>query len=60
MMLNRMNPACEGEDQERDKRDGQNDEQVGQSPFQGMHPNPPRPEQDLVEVENPQCQRDAQ
>jgi hypothetical protein len=58
--MNRVDAACEGEEQERDKRDGQNEEQVGQSPFQRLHANPPRPEQDFVEVENPKGEGDAE
>ncbi len=55
-----MNAVCQGENQEGNNRDGQDQEHVGQSLFQSTRPNPPRAEQDLMKVEDPKRNREAE
>ena len=55
-----MNPADEKQDQEGGDGDKQQDHDVGQCLFQPLRSNPTGPEQDLVEVENPEPHRNAE
>ena len=55
-----MNPADEKQDQEGGDGDKQQDHDVGQCLFQPLRSNPTGPEQNLVEVENPEPHRNAE
>jgi hypothetical protein len=55
-----MKPADENQDQEGGDGDAQQDDYVGQCLFQPLGSNPSGPEQDFVEVENPEPHRNAE
>ena len=52
--------ADQSNDQESNDRDGQHQQDVGDAALQPMHPHPPRAEPNLVKVEDPERQRNAE
>jgi hypothetical protein len=58
-MPGRLNTAQEEKKEGRNQRNEKQKSQVGQALFQPLGPNPSGPEQDLVEVEDPERDRHA-
>ena len=54
------NSANQGKDQEGDDGDGEQKQEVGHASLQPMHLDLPRAEPNLTEVQNPECQRNAE
>ena len=58
--MRRRSPANEREHQKRGNRNRQQEQQIGERLFQPLRSNPPRPEQNLTEIQSPTRNRNTE